>query len=157
MQNKPNFQKSQMNSNVYPTMAYKNETAFRRVKNKPNSNPIKPNFPNAKMDVNLTLTKDYRKNDDFAVQKNKPNTNPISSKAKMNANVFSQKAYENETALRPQKNKPNQTQFQMQSSLAQTMRFAILERRVVMVHLGRYWQTNGKYQTNSLRKVVQKC
>jgi len=75
----------------------------------------------------------------------------------MNANVFITKDYENETAFRPQKNKPNQSQFQTQCSLAQTMLFAILESRVAMVHLGRYWQTNGKYQTNSLRKVVQKC
>ena len=30
-----------MNVNIYYTKVYKNETAFRRVKNKPNSNPIK--------------------------------------------------------------------------------------------------------------------
>ena len=29
-----------MNVNIYYTKVYKNETAFRRVKNKPNSNPI---------------------------------------------------------------------------------------------------------------------
>jgi hypothetical protein len=75
----------------------------------------------------------------------------------MNVNLFFIEDYENETALRPQKNKPNQTQFQTQFPLAQTMRFATLKRRVVMAHLGRYWQTNGKYQINSLRKVVQKC
>ena len=40
MQNKPNFQKAKMNVNIYYTKVYKNETAFRRVKNKPNSNPI---------------------------------------------------------------------------------------------------------------------
>ena len=60
-------------------------------------------------------------------------------------------------ALRPQKNKPKQSQFQMQSSLAQTMRFDTLERRVVMAHLCRYWQTKWNYQINSLRKVVEKC
>ncbi len=32
----------QMNVNIYYTKAYNNETAFRRGKNKPNSNPIKP-------------------------------------------------------------------------------------------------------------------
>jgi len=73
MQNKPNFQDVQMNVNIYYTKVYKNETAFRRGKNKPNSNPIKPNFHKAKMNVNLTLTKDYRKNDDFVVRINKPN------------------------------------------------------------------------------------
>jgi len=62
-----------MNVNIYYTKVYKNETAFRRGKNKPNSNPIKPNFHKAKMNVNLTLTKDYRKNDDFVVRINKPN------------------------------------------------------------------------------------
>jgi len=58
MQNKPNFQDAQMNVNIYYTKTYNNETAFRRVKNKPNSNPIKPNLRKPKMNVNLTLTKD---------------------------------------------------------------------------------------------------
>jgi len=142
-----------MNVNIYYTKVYKNETAFRRGKNKPNSNPNKPNFRKAKMNVNSLITKDYRKKDDFTVRINKPNSKPISSKAKMNANVFVAKDYENETAFWPQKNKPNSNpikpcpersrmgQFQMQSPLAQTMRFAILERRVAMAHLGRYWKT----------------
>jgi len=129
MQNKPNFRKSQMNVNPYNTMDYENISDWTLGQNKPNSNPIKPNFQKAQMNVNLTLTKDYRKNDDFAVRKNKPKTKPISETPKMNANAFSQKDYENKTTFRPQKNKPKQTQFQMQSSLAQTMRFAILERQ----------------------------
>jgi hypothetical protein len=73
MQNKANFRKAKMNINIYYTKSYNNETAFRRRKNKPNSNPIKPNSQKAKMNVNLTLTKDYRKNDDITVRKNKPN------------------------------------------------------------------------------------
>ncbi len=40
MQNKPNFQKAKMNVSIYYTKLYENETAFRRGKNKPNSNPI---------------------------------------------------------------------------------------------------------------------
>jgi len=43
MQNKPNFQKSQMNVNIYNTKDYENGTAFRPKKtnpNKPNSPPI---------------------------------------------------------------------------------------------------------------------
>jgi hypothetical protein len=36
MQNKPNLLDAQMNVNIYYTKVYKNETAFRRVKNKPN-------------------------------------------------------------------------------------------------------------------------
>jgi len=63
----------QMNVSIYYTKVYKNETAFRRGKNKPNSNPIKPNFKKAKMNVNSNLTKDYRKKDDFVVRINKPN------------------------------------------------------------------------------------
>jgi hypothetical protein len=63
----------QMNVSIYSTKAYKNETAFRRVKNKPNSNPNKPNLKRAKMNVNSFITKDYRKKDDFLVRINKPN------------------------------------------------------------------------------------
>jgi hypothetical protein len=99
-----------MNLSIYYTKAYNNETAFRRRKNKPNSNPIKPNCRKAKMNVNLTFTKDYRKKDDFIVRINKPNSNPISVKPKMSANAFSQKDYENKTAFRPRKNKPKQSQ-----------------------------------------------
>jgi len=44
MQNKPNFQKSQMNLSIYSKKAHKNETAFRRGKNKPNQTQFKPNL-----------------------------------------------------------------------------------------------------------------
>jgi len=40
-----------MNVNSLITMNYENKTAFRRGKNKPNSNPIKPNFRKAKMNL----------------------------------------------------------------------------------------------------------
>ncbi len=80
MQNKPNFRKPKMNLNTYYTKSYNNEPAFRRRKNKPNSNPIKPNFRKAQMNVNLTLTQDYRKNDCLAAQK----TNPIQTQFKPN-------------------------------------------------------------------------
>ena len=40
MQNKPNFQKSQMNANLYNTTDYENKWQRRVRKNKPNSNPI---------------------------------------------------------------------------------------------------------------------
>jgi len=99
-----------MNLSIYYTKVYKNETAFRQVKNKPNSNPIKANLRKSQMNVNSLITKDYRKNDDFSVRINKANSNPISSKAKMNVNAFSQKDYDNETAFRPQKNKAKQSQ-----------------------------------------------
>jgi hypothetical protein len=40
MQNKPNSLNVQIYINIYDKKVYKNETAFRRGKNKPNSNPI---------------------------------------------------------------------------------------------------------------------
>ena len=77
MRNKPNFPDAQMNVNIYSTKVYKNETAFRQGKNKPNSNPIKPNLPDTQMSVNSILSKDYKRNDIFAVKENKANSNPI--------------------------------------------------------------------------------
>jgi hypothetical protein len=62
-----------MNVNIYYTKAYKNETAFRRGKNKPNSNPNKPNLVRRRRIANVYDTKDYRKKVDFAVRINKPN------------------------------------------------------------------------------------
>ncbi len=73
MQNKPNFQKSQMNVNPYNTMDYENIANWTLGQNKPNSNPIKPNFRKAQMNINSLITKDYRKKDDFDVRINKPN------------------------------------------------------------------------------------
>ncbi len=43
MQNKPNFQNSQMNVTIYNTTDYKIFIPLAGYKNKPNSNPIKPN------------------------------------------------------------------------------------------------------------------
>jgi len=69
MQNKPNFQKSQMNVSILLQMDYENKRNWTFGESKPNSNPIskKP-----KMNVNLYVIEDYRKKDDFAVRKNKP-------------------------------------------------------------------------------------
>ncbi len=85
MQNKANFQKSQMNLKLYNTTDYERKRNWTLGENKPNSNPIKPHCRRARMNVNLTLTKDYRKKDDFAVRKNKPNSNPISQRVKIDA------------------------------------------------------------------------
>jgi len=82
MQNKPNFQKSQMNVNSLLTTDYENKSNWTLGQNKPNSKPIKPNLPVAQMSVNSILTKGYRKNDDFPVQENKPNSNPIQTQTK---------------------------------------------------------------------------
>ena len=54
-------------------MIYINLICLTKVKNKPNSNPIKPNLKNAKMNVNLYVIEDYRKKDVFLVRINKPN------------------------------------------------------------------------------------
>ncbi len=82
MQNKPNFQKSQMNVNLYDTTDYENKSNWTLGENKPNSNPNKPNLRKAKMNVNLTLTKDYRKKDDFEVRINKPNSRKTQNERK---------------------------------------------------------------------------
>ncbi len=103
MQNKPNLLDAQMNVNPYNTKEYNNETAFRRGKNKPNSNPIKPNSRKAKMNVNLTLTKDYRKKDDFIVRINKPNFQNAKNECKLNFNNGLQK----KRLFSTPKNKPN--------------------------------------------------
>jgi len=73
MQNKPNFQKSQMNVSFFYTKDYENISDWTLGESKPNSNPIKPNLKKAKMNVNITLTKGYRKKDVFVVRINKPN------------------------------------------------------------------------------------
>jgi len=73
MQNKPNFQKSQMNLNSLLTKDYENKSNWTLGESKPNSKPIKPNFKKAKMNINSIITKHYRKKDDFEVRINKPN------------------------------------------------------------------------------------
>ena len=102
MQNKPNFRKSQMNANIYYIKAYNNETAFRRRKNKPNSNPIKPNLRKAKMNVNLYVIDDYRKKDDFSVRINKANFQNAKNERKLN---FNKGLHKKRLFSRP-KNKP---------------------------------------------------
>ncbi len=73
MQNKPNFQKSQMNANLYNTKDYERKRDWTLGQNKPNSNPIKPNLKRAKMNINSLITKGFRKKDGFVVRINKPN------------------------------------------------------------------------------------
>ena len=103
MQNKPNFQKSQMNVNPYNTTNYENIANWTLGENKPNSNPNKPNFQKAQMNVNSLITKDYRKKDDFVVRINKPNFRNAQNERKRLYN----KGLWQFSALRPQKNKPN--------------------------------------------------
>jgi len=107
MQNKPNLLDAKMNVNIYYTKVYKNETAFRRGKNKPNSNPIKPNLKRAKMNANDFITKDYRKKDDFLVRINKPNFRNGQNERKLNF----YKGLQKKRLFRSQKTNPKQTQF----------------------------------------------
>jgi hypothetical protein len=89
MQNKPNFQKSQMNVNPYNTTDYERKRDWTLGENKPNSNPNKPNLRKAKMNINSIITKDYRKKDDFAVRINKPNLSRRSSeRSRIKPNFF---------------------------------------------------------------------
>ncbi len=115
MQNKPNFQKSQMNANPYNTKDYERKSDWTLGENKPNSNPIKPNLRKAKMNINSIITKGYRKKDDFTVRINKPNLVRRRRIAKMNVNLYVIEDYENKTAFRPQKNKANSNPIQSQS------------------------------------------
>jgi len=94
MQNKPNLLDAKMNVNIYYTKVYKNETAFRRGKNKPNSNPIKPNLKRAKMNANDFITKDYRKKDDLNERK-----------------YLYHKGLQKKRLFSTPKNKPKQSQF----------------------------------------------
>jgi len=81
MQNKPNFQKSQMNVSIFLQMPYENKCDWTLGENKPNSNPIKPK------------------------------TNPISEMPKMNLNIYPTMNYKNLSRWRGKKTNPIQTQF----------------------------------------------
>ncbi len=94
MQNKPNFQKSQMNVNLYNTKDYERKRNWTLGENKPNSKPIKANLKRVKMNINSIITKDYRKKDDFVVRINKPNLVRRRRIAKMNVNLYITKDYE---------------------------------------------------------------
>ncbi len=64
MQNKPNFQKSQMNANPYDTTDYERKRNWTLSENKPNSNPIKPNqtqFAKGQNEYKLNYNKGLQK------------------------------------------------------------------------------------------------
>jgi hypothetical protein len=106
MQNKPNFQKSQMNVKSCNTKDYQDFIPLAGQENKPNSNPIKPNLQEGKIDAKHVFTKDYRKNDDFVVRINKPNFRNGQNERKLIYN----KGLQKERCFRSQKTKPIQTQ-----------------------------------------------
>ncbi len=107
MQNKPNFQKSQMNVSNIITRNYKIFIPLAGQKNKPNSNPIKPNLRKAKMNINSIITKDYRKKDDFEVRINKPNSQNGQNERKLTYNKGLQKKRLFSTPKKQTQNKPN--------------------------------------------------
>jgi len=61
MQNEPNFQKSQMNVNLYNTTDYENKSNWTLGENEPNTNPIKANFPAPRGETNPIQTQ-YKPN-----------------------------------------------------------------------------------------------
>jgi len=87
MQNKPNFQKAQMNVNMVLTVDYEKKTLGESGKNKPNSKPIqtqtKPISEKAKMNVSYIITKGYENKPRLRAKAKqtqyKPKTNPICS------------------------------------------------------------------------------
>ena len=82
MQNKPNFQKSQMNVNSLITIDYENISDWTLGENKPNSKPISVN---PKMSANVFITKDYENETFLRPEKTNPN------KAKLKRDLFSAK------------------------------------------------------------------
>jgi len=93
IENKPNFQKSQMNVSILLQMDYENKRDWTIGQNKPNSKPIQsqsnPICRMPKMGVNSILTKDYERNDIFAVPENKPKSNPKQTQFFKDANICS--------------------------------------------------------------------
>jgi len=114
MQNKPNFQDTQMNVKPYNTMDYENISNWTLGQNKPNTNPIKPNLRKAKMNINLYVIEDYRKKDDFTVRKNKPNFQNAKNERKFTYNKGLQKI----RCFRSPKNKPNSKPISSKTKIA---------------------------------------
>ncbi len=73
MQNKANFQKSQMNVTSFITKHYENKSNWTLGENKPNSNPIKANLLDAQMNISSVLTKYYENVRLHRRGENKPN------------------------------------------------------------------------------------
>jgi beta-mannanase len=84
MQNKANFQKSQMNVNTAITKDYENIANWTLGENKPNSNPIQTQY--------------------------KANTNPIPERVKLMQSVYLQRIMKNNADRGYEKTKPKQTQ-----------------------------------------------
>jgi len=90
MQNKANFQKSQMNVTSLITVDYENKSNWTLGENKPNSNPIR------------TQSKPIKPKTKPKRTQNKPNSNPIRTQSK---------PIKPKTKPKRTQNKPNQSQF----------------------------------------------
>ena len=104
LQNKPNFQDTQMNVSANIIKDYENKSDPTLGENKPNSKPIQtqtnPICQKPKMNINSILTKDYENIRHYTLPKNKPKTNPILSEAKNKRNHLSNKDLPESTAQR---------------------------------------------------------
>ena len=90
MQNKPNFQNTQMNLNFYLTNAYEDKPNWTLGQNKPNSNPIKPNLRKAQMNISYVKTTNYeQKTMNYANNKQ----TQFLQRPKMNVNLTLTKDY----------------------------------------------------------------
>jgi hypothetical protein len=103
LQNKPNFPYAKMNLNIYYTKLYKDETAFRQGKNKPNQSQFKAcsacPLPNRLLPSFCAGSEfEWANQTQF-----KPKTNPISKRPKMNVNLYFIEDYENEPPSGPKK------------------------------------------------------
>ena len=111
MQNKPNFQKSQMNVITLLQMAYENKRDWTIGESKPNSNPIKPNCRKGNNWCKVCIYKAlWRKMRLRAIKKQSQNK-PNFRKAQNERNRFFTKGLWKWNRLQAQKNKPKQTQF----------------------------------------------
>jgi hypothetical protein len=88
MQNKPNFQKSQMNVKPYITRDYGNKSNWTLGESKPNSKPIQTQ------------------------------SNPIAERVKLMQSVYLQRIMKKSAAKGYEKTKPKQTQFKPNQTLS---------------------------------------
>ena len=95
MQNKPNFQKTQMNVSIFSKMAYENKSNWTLGENKPNSNPIKANSRKAQTSANVFAAKVYENKPPMGDSKKQTQNKPNFLKDKTNATLFAAKDYEN--------------------------------------------------------------
>jgi hypothetical protein len=77
LQNEPNFQKSQVNVNIYEIMDYAKMDTWSIRKNEPKRTQNEPKLKKAEMNVKRVLTMDYENISNWAICENEPKTNPI--------------------------------------------------------------------------------